>query len=461
MARKRQRFHSSNVVLDAAGESRLWSFQGPDLRPAGSTAQPADWPLPPKLVRKGWAELARPRLNIAWLGEQPVFLQLVHLPTDDPAEVPAMLELQLEKLSPLPVGQVVWTYEILPQRPAAGLPVLLLLAERAVLENALAALEKRGFRADRVETPILPLITGTAFAQDGAYIFVHRSGSRQTCLIGWVAEGALRALNVVNLSEDTRWSRQFLDELNRLSWVGEIEGWVAGGPPSLHLVADEPTLADWRAPLEEALGRPVTPHTRPPDADLAAASARRAAASPLPANLLPAEFAARYRQEFTDRLWMGGLAAVFVAYLVGVLIYLGAVEVQRFRRDRIAGTLGEVNAQFTNTLRVKAQAQVLQETVNLRFAALESWMATVETMPEELSLESFAFSGGRSVVISGYVPADQQARITEFWTALQKKVVGNTNLFAKVDLKPTSQRVVGGVPQILWGFDCTLRRPDL
>ncbi len=52
-----------------------------------------------------------------------------------------------------------------------------------------------------------------------------------------------------------------------------------------------------------------------PPAELAARTARRAAAANQQSNLLPAEFSARYRQQFVDRLWLHGLAAALVVYL--------------------------------------------------------------------------------------------------------------------------------------------------
>jgi hypothetical protein len=304
------------------------------------------------------------------------------------------------------------------------------------------------------------MIAGTDFSRDGAYVFVFRTPGISRCLIGWVAEGALRTLNMVNLAEDERWLPQLLDELNRLAWAGELEGWASGSSP-VHIVGDEETIEAWREPLEKALGGAVTGFIRPPDAALAAASARRAAAGSDGSNLLPVDFAGRYRQEFTDKLWMGGLGAVFATYLVGVLIYLGAVEVQKFRHGRRAEELTEINSAYTNTLRLKAQAQVLQETVNLRFAALDCWLASIEAMPEELSLEQLTFSGGRQVGITGYAPADQNEKITQFWQALRRKVVGNTNLFTDVQLQPTQLRTLQGTPQIMWSFTCTLQRTEI
>lgn len=456
------RIHACNVLADLGERTRLWSFVGSEARPAGVLELAIDQPIPTKVAGKSWGQLARPRLNIAWVTGLPVFLQLVHLPTDDPTEVPAMLELQLEKLSPLPVGQVVWSHEVLPQKSVHGLGVLVLLTERDGLAEQLGLLEKRGFIADRVESPLLRLVAETPLSEDGAYLWVYPLGTRRLCLVGWVADGSLRVLNVVNLSDDERWRRQLTDELDRLAWVGELEGWFEGGVPRVHLLADAPTLAAWRDPLAEALGAPIQEHERPADATVAAASARRAVDGRGRANLLPADFGARYRQEFTDRLWMGGLLGLFAAYLVGVLLYLGAVEVQKLRQSRWADDVSGLSGGYTNTLRLKAQMQVLQETVNLRYAALDGWLAAVEAMPESLTLESLTFSAAQqSLSLSGTAPEDQQTLITEYWQALRRKVAGNTNLFAEVQLRPTTVGTFQGARRVQWGFNCRLQRPEI
>lgn len=454
------RIHACNILSEGVSRAQLWSFSGNDARPGPSATPAADRPLPAPIVGKGWSQLLRARLNVLWLNEQPVFLQLVHLPTDDASEVPAMLELQIEKLSPLPLTQVVWSYQVLPQKSTAGLAVLVLLSERSGVDQMLAGLEKRGWFTDRIETPLLQWVTGTTVAGNGAYLFVHSVGSRRECLIGWVAEGAWRSLSLANLASDDRWAQQLVDQLNRLAWAGELEGWLPADPV-MHLITDAATAEDWRPTLEQALGRPVDVSLRPSDAELAAASAKQMISGQPRANLLPPEYAAKYKQQYTDRLWMGGLGALFAAYLIGVLIYLGVVEVQKYRQGQAADQLAGVTRDYTNTLRLKAEAQVLQETVNLRYAGLECWLATVESMPEELVLENLAFSGGQSLVISGIAPGDQEGKITEFWQALRRKVVGTTNLFSEVQLRPTTQKIVSGVPHIQWSFTCRIQRPEI
>lgn len=460
-ARRPQRLAGATLLHEGAEAARLWTFAGPDMKPAGVTSAAAGRDLPARLVSKGWAQLVRPRANILWLGGRPAFMQLVLLPTDDLAEVPGMLELQLERLSPLPVAQIVWGFEVLRSGSMkAGLPVLLMIAARAEVEESLGGLEKRGFCADRVETPLLSMVAAVSFDADGAYVLVHRAGTQRVCLVGWVADGALRALNIVNLAEDDRWPQQLADELGRLAWSGEIEGWAAD-LRQVFLVADAELAASWKAPLERALATHVEVVEAPAEDALALATASRAASGAEGSNLLPVERAQRYRQEFTDRLWMGGLGALFGAYLIGVLIYLGAVEVQRYRLEGLADAVAQTNVGYTNTLRLKAQTQVMQEMVNLRYAALDSWLATVEVMPEELSLESLTFSGGQTLVITGFAPAGQESRITEYWQNLRKKIVGNTNLFSEVQLRPTTARTVQGVPQTQWSFTCKILRQEI
>lgn len=463
-APKKPRFNGCNVLLDTSGKTRVWSFGGTDAHPVGTLDVPSGDPLPPKTVGKSWSHLVRPRLNIAWIADQPVFLQLVQLPTDDPKEVPSMLELQIEKLSPLPVAQVVWAWEVLPAPTTAagssGISVLLVVAERNGIESSLGRLERRGFDTDRLECPLVQLVSGTRYADDGAYLFLGRMGGRRDCLVGWAKDGRLCALGVVNAVDGPEGARQWASELNRMAWAGEVEGWSTE-LKKVHLVAQGEGVEALRAAIESALGLPVVCVPAPGESDIARASVARTARGEDRANLLPPEFAARFRQQFTDRLWMGGLMAVLGTYLIGVLIYFVVVEVQKYRQGSLADVVATLNRDYMETLRLKAQAQVMQETVNLRYAALDCWLATVEAMPEELVLEKLAFSGGQSLQIEGLAPADQEVRITDYWKALKAKAIGNRNVFADVQLRPTVQRTVQGVPMIQWSFNCRLQRSEI
>src|SRR5664280_1063110 len=112
------RWHSCNILQIASDAKRLWQF---DAKGGGFALNrehrgALDEPLPARSIEKSWRSLWQPRLNVAWLPPENVFLRVIELPKSNFEETFAMVELQLEKLSPLPVTQIVWTIHILSRR---------------------------------------------------------------------------------------------------------------------------------------------------------------------------------------------------------------------------------------------------------------------------------------------------------------------------------------------------------
>jgi Tfp pilus assembly PilM family ATPase len=156
------RWHSCNILHAAPDANRLWQF---DVRSGAlsreSSSAPGQ-PLPGKLVAKSWTSLWQPKLNVAWLPPEKVFLRVVELPASSFGETLAMVELQLEKLSPIPVTQIVWTLQVLQQPPAENLQtVVVVIVERKAVEEFLGKLEAQGFLADRLEAPMLDQLAAT------------------------------------------------------------------------------------------------------------------------------------------------------------------------------------------------------------------------------------------------------------------------------------------------------------
>jgi hypothetical protein len=109
------RWHSCNILQIAPDANRLWQFdaKGGSFALNREHRTALDEPLPPRLIAKSWGSLWQPRLNVAWLPPENVFLRVIELPKSNFEETFAMVELQLEKLSPIPVAQIVWTIQIL------------------------------------------------------------------------------------------------------------------------------------------------------------------------------------------------------------------------------------------------------------------------------------------------------------------------------------------------------------
>src|SRR6187401_3001818 len=129
------RWYSANVLQAAAKEKRLWQFHirgdNPNLT-REETKLPTE-ALPAKLISKDWQTLYQPKLNVAWLPADKVFLRVLQLPPVDTAEeTTSMIDLQMEKVSPLPIAQIVWTFELMPRREGQAQTAIVVIAARNV-----------------------------------------------------------------------------------------------------------------------------------------------------------------------------------------------------------------------------------------------------------------------------------------------------------------------------------------
>src|SRR5437868_4048512 len=112
------RWHSANVLSSAVAPRQIWQFaaHSGDFTLLREQSVGVGQHLPERLVRKDWRNLWQRKLNIAWLPIDQVFLRVIRLPAADFGELLSMVELQLEKISPLPVAQIAWTVEVLPRK---------------------------------------------------------------------------------------------------------------------------------------------------------------------------------------------------------------------------------------------------------------------------------------------------------------------------------------------------------
>jgi hypothetical protein len=452
------RLGACNVLQAEKDVRQLWQF-----KPAGDrfalqreeTKLPNE-PLPANLIAKDWQTLFQPKLNVAWLPSNEVFLRALQVPrADNAAELQSMIELQLEKVSPMPVAQVVWTFEALPARSEELQTVIVLIVARSKVEEFLGKLEGQGYLADRLELPLLDQIRATETTTDGLWIYTGVGPDPWTCLAAWWYGGVLRNLTLVRLPATETRGQVLQEQLNQMAWAGEIEGWLTA-PPSLHLIADEETAAAWLPLFTVEQHVEVIPPVLP--AELAALTARRAATADVSViGLLPPEFTARYRQQFIDRLWMRGLGGVVLLYIFFVIIYFGLTEWAKWRLDSVNSEIALKANSYTNALQMREQVKVLQDQLDLQYAALETYKAVADHLPDGLILDAITFRGGREVTLMGSAEGGEMSKVQEFNTALRKAAVKDQPLFANLDAANISS-LQGN--QVKWNFRGELRRTE-
>lgn len=448
------RWHSCNVLEVTPQRRQLWQFEphNGEVELVKEQARRNSEPLPAKLYSKDWQTLWQRKLNIAWLPVDKIFLRVLQLPAADRNEIRAMVELQLEKVSPLPVGQIVWTLEILPQKVENLQTVIVVIVARDLVEAFLGELEGQGYLADRLEISLLDQLLATPVHEDGVWIY-PRVLNENTLLIAWWYGGALRNLGLAHASVSAEGKTSLKDQLTQMAWAGDLEGWLTS-PPKWHLVADEETAREWEPVIRDIAEAPVEVRAPVAAPELAGLTAKRAAHAPAGPNLLPQEFATRYQQQFIDRLWMRGLGAVMMVYVIGVVCYFGFLQVLKFRHNRIASQVKELRLTYTNSLQLKARIQVLQDQVNLKFAALDCWQKAVELLPEDAVLTDLSFKRGKTFTLRGTIPSEQQAELTDYSQGLGKARIRDQLLFRKVDF-PTYQ--MKGANTLSWSINAQLR----
>jgi hypothetical protein len=447
------RWYSCNILHSAPDANRLWQFDAKKVALSREATSAAGQPLPQRHVSKTWQSLWQPRLNVAWLPPENVFLRVIELPKSSVGETLSMVELQLEKLSPLPVTQIMWTLQVLTTAPAENLQtVMVVIVERKVVEEFLGKLESQGYLADRLEVPMLDQLEAVTPTADGAWVYPSILNGQPAALVAWWFGGALRNLSLILLPANGDRPRSIQEQLAQFVWAGELEGWLTA-KPAWHLVADEATAAEWAPILQQGLGETVEVIPPVPLPELAARTARRATAASPVAALLPAEYSTRYHQQFVDRLWLRGLVAVGLLYAVGVAIYFCATAVLGYQTGKVEQQVAHLSGSYTNSQQTLARYKVLKERQDLKYAALDCWKLVADLLPEGISLQRFSFGDGQKLTLSGTVTPEQITPITDFYDALRKSKVNGEPMF-RAGGEPISYRQFAN--QVNWNFSLEL-----
>ncbi len=459
-ARKPATIHVCNVLQVGAEARYLWQFDAQNVGFAlnrQQTSLPGE-ALPKHLIGKSWRSLFQRKLNVAWLPPEQVFLRVVHLPRSEFGETLSMVELQLEKLSPIPVTQIVWSIQVLSHAQETLQTVIVMIVARDVVEEILGQLEGQGYLADRLELPLLDELQATAITADGAWIYPQARSGQNNALVAWWYGGVLQNLDLVTLPSSPQ-SPSIQEQLLQMAWAGEMDGWLKS-PPHWHLVAEGSTALQWEPALREGLEQPVTLSPPLSSADLAALTAQRAAHSDPRANLLPIEFSTRYQQQFMDRLWMRGLTAVLGLYLLGLAVYGVALGVATFRTRAVEYGVAQIGTQYTNTMQLKARYQVLKDRQELKYAALDCWNHIARYLPESAVLETMNFSDGKRLTLDGTAAADQRKEVYDFESALRSAASTNGDLMFNPN---GGDHVQYHVQQgnVRWNFSLELKRVEV
>ena len=434
-AQSRKRWQSANVLQLGHEFRKLWGFnsskRGFVLSQENSI--PESDPLPAKLVAKDWKSLFQPRLNIAWLPVDQAFLRVIQLPVGNFDETLQMVEFQLEKLSPLPVTQICWSIHIFPHHVENLQTIIITIVGRDLVQEYLGRLEGQGFLADRLEFPMVDQLQATPITGDGAWIYPGPDSGKFIALVAWWYGGVLRNLALLHVPAVDSRNALFQEQINQMTWAGELEGWLAGSP-QWHLVADEATAANWLPLFQAATGQspevirplvdsdPGRAHRQPRCAGQSQVQypARRVFHAVSPAiRGQPVDARRRLRHH-----WLSGRRDDLYGH--------------RQRAETCAPTgverdMRNLSGQYTNVLKLKAKVQILEDRQALKNAALDSWKITAELLPEGVTIQSLELKNGKSFSLFGNAPRDAVGAVNDFNDAMRKATLGSRPFFSKME----------------------------
>jgi hypothetical protein len=388
---------------------------------------------------KTWRDSFSPKLNVALIPSSEVFFRILSLPTTDVSEIPDMIELQLERISPLPVNQIFWTYELLPglnSGSTATTNTLVCIVEQKAVYNLASDLESRHFYPDRIAPDNLIHFTGPPRRRELLRIITSNVTSRFECLIQWWVEGELHNISQIQEESMEKMIAQVEQEIRQTYWAGQMEGWVDELPP-LQIECPTEQHAHWNA-LKEALdvssmSLQETDSTEELDSRLAGLYAR----GDVRCDFQPGDLKKAYQSRQFDSQWMSALGALAVLYLIGLAGYFLLLNRAQAEFRGVRSNISAISGVYTNALKLDEQIRITQNQLDLRYAALDSWKAVVEVLPEELNFRQFKFSKGESLLISGQGPYGKNSLVNTYVDALGKLRDGDdTPLFTDVQAKP-------------------------
>jgi len=398
MAGKKTKWSSCNLLEPATEGSRLCQFSvsSKKVKLSGDLRVADLIELPAKAVGKDWSDLLRRKLNIATLPPEKVFLRVVELPECEPDELLPMVEFQIEDLSPLPMAQAVWSAEAVPGSTGTegNQTVLVMIAERGVVEDRLDELEAANYLADRVEVPLLRELVPSEPREDGAHIQLVQGADSVLALVSWWFDGRLRDVNSFNLPDTAASRDELVEKINSVALAGEVAGWMPD-EPACHLAKRGDVAADWNTALAKCFGRirEVEPMS---EVDLATAAVEFTARTTAPGLMLE-DYSARNRQRFQDGLWMQGIKGAVALMLMGLCIFFAYGSWLQGNLEDLNQQVKVQGLQYTNALSLKAKMQTLKKQEALKTAALNAWSEVAIGLPGELKFTQLMFSSDRTL----------------------------------------------------------------
>ena len=382
-----------------------------------------------------------------------VLCQTLRLPVTEPGELKQMLDLQIDNITPLPLEEVVYSFE--PVETAEGQTrVLVAIASKAVVNERIEALETAGMPPEIVSVDALAMFRALSRrnvlpTDDRLNVLMILSATTANVIIH--SRGVPLAVRSIMLGTEVLANGQeesvLREELQRTLVAAEADqpqraiGSVTFLAPGDELKSLAERVAGGMAVPSSVLTNGAVPSTA------LSLCLQCAAGGPGLLNLLPDEWRQRRRAAaFRRRLIRGGIA-VGAVYVLVLAVFLTLLGIKQARLHRVESELKSSQVDYRKARETQGTLTAMRNQLDTKFSALEVLREITVRMPENMKLNEFVFKKDQTVTLRAQAPSAAVA--LDFQSRLEQ-----CDLFSKV--APGQSRTEGGG---LTKFDlvCTLK----
>ncbi|HUI08037.1 MAG TPA: pilus assembly protein PilM [Verrucomicrobiae bacterium] len=419
--------------------------------PAGTQDAAPQWQVAAQLLRRQFDP--HEHRVVTSVSCEDVLCQTLRLPATEPAELKQMINLQVDDLTPLPLEEVVYSFEPL-ETVEGQTRVLVAIAPRAAVNERVAALETAGLPPEIVSVDALAMFRALSRRQalpadDRLNVLVILNPTAANVIVH--SQSAPLVVRSIVLGAGGAASEQgesvLREELQRTLVAAEADQpQRAVGTVTFLAPTDELKLLAER--VAGGLTAPSTFLTNGAVPSMALSLCLQCAAGEsLLLNLLPDEWRQRRRSAaFRRRLIRGGIV-VGVVYAVALVAFLTLLGIKKAHLRRVETEVRNSEGDFDAARQLQSELITMRKQLDTKFSALEVLREITVRMPEGMKLNEFSFKKDQTVTLRGQAPS--AAIAIDFQSRLEQ-----CDLFSKVT--PGQSRTEGGG---LTKFDlvCTLK----
>jgi Tfp pilus assembly PilM family ATPase len=412
--------------------------------PGGMQDAPPQWQNAAQSLRQQFDP--REHRVITAVSCEDVLCQILRLPATDPAELKQMLDLQIDNITPLPLEEVVYSFE--PLEVADGQTrMLVAIARKSKVNERVEALEAAGLQPEIVSVDALAMFHALArrnlLAQDDRLNVLVIVGlvSAEVIVYSRVVPLAVRSLVLGTDGESVL--REELQRTFVATEAGQPQRMMGG---VIFVAAGEAlqTFAEKVAGGLTAQSSFLT-NGKVPSAGLSLClQYARGEAGQL--NLLPEEWRQKRRIKAFRRRLIRGAITVGIIYVLALAVFLTLFAIKNTQLSRVAREIKNHQGNFNTARQTQGELIAMRNQLDTKFSALEVLREITVLMPKEMQLNSFTFKKDLTLSLKGQAPS--AAIALDFQSKLQQ-----SELFSKVSAG-RSDTVAG-----LTKFDltCTLK----